>query len=408
MTLPTTAPLRAASHRRTLGYGAVLRTPQVAFLMLATHIGRLPGGMTPLAVMFVVAADGGGLAHRGMLAAAYGLAAALGQPLLGRLADRRGQTLPLTGGAAVSAAALTAAAVLDTTTWPGVGCVVLGGAASPPLESCLRAVLPDLLSDRTAVLKAAYALDSSAQEIVYVVGPLLVTVLATTLSPKAALLAVAVVGLVGSLLVAASKPLRRWRPTPRRRDLVAALRPRGMRLVLVAFFAVGIVLGGLNVAAAAAADRHDALWMTGALPAALSLAGVTGGLVYGRRAWPGSRTVQLQTLAALFALAWLPLLLMDPPPVLALALITVPGGLWLPLLTVGYQVVDDLAVPGTVTEAFGWLVAVVNVGLAVGTGLGGRMDHGYELCALAAAAAALTLLAHRTTTPVPSPHPRET
>ncbi|MFF3256446.1 MFS transporter [Actinacidiphila glaucinigra] len=396
MTLPATVPMRPDVDvvPSSIGYSTVLRTPQMARLMLATHIGRLPCGMTPVALLVVAAADGATLAHRGILAAAYGLAAALSQPLLGRLADRRGQLLPLAAGATVSAAALAAVALMDSTTWPSTACVVAAGAASPPLESCLRALLPGLLSDQPDALRAAYALDSSAQEGVYVVGPLLVTVLAAAISPTAALLMVAAVGLAGGLTVAASEPSRTWRPRPRSdRDLMGALRPRGMRVVLSGFFCVGMALGALNVAAAAAADRHDALWLTGALPAALSLAGITGGLVYGRRAWPGTRVSHLHALGALFALAWVPLLL-DPPPVLALALIAVPGGAFLPLLTVGYQCVDELATPGTVTEAFGWLVSAINLGLALGTAIGGR-THGYHLCAAAALAAAFTLLAHR-------------
>ncbi|MGI5254108.1 MFS transporter [Actinacidiphila glaucinigra] len=319
MTLPATAPLRPASAPVSVGYAAVFRTPHVARLMLATHIGRLPCGMTPVALLFVAAADGASLAQRGMLAAAYGLAAALSQPLLGRLADARGQALPLAGGATVSAAVLAAVVFLDATRWPAAVCVVVAGVASPPLESCLRALLPTLLDGRPAGVKAAYALDSSAQEGVYVVGPLLATVLATTISPGVALLTVTVVGLAGALAVATSRPSRSWRPHPRRdRDLLGALRPAGMPVVLAAYACVGVALGALNVAAAGSADRHDALWLTGALPAALSLSGITGGLVYGRWAWPGSRTTHLHALAALFALAWIPLL-MDPPPVLALA-----------------------------------------------------------------------------------------
>ncbi|MEU1621488.1 MFS transporter [Streptomyces sp. NPDC005722] len=404
MTLPATGPRRLAAAPVAVGYGAVLRTPHVARLMLATHVGRLPCGMTPVALLFVAAADGASLAQRGILAATYGLAAALSQPLLGRLADARGQALPLAGGATVSAAALVAVVFLDATRWPAAVCVVVTGVASPPLESCLRALLPTVLGGRPAAVKAAYALDSSAQEGVYVVGPLLATVLATTISPGAALLTVTVVGLAGALGVATSRPSRSWQPQPRRdRDLLGALRPTGMTAVLAAYFCVGVALGALNVAAAVSADRHDALWLTGALPAALSLSGITGGLIYGRWAWPGSRTTHLHALAALFALAWIPLL-MDPPPILALALIAAPGGIFLPLLTVGYQAVTDLAAPGTVTEAIGWLVSAINCGLALGTALGGRIG-GFHLCAAAALAAALTLLTHRN--PI-RPHHRET
>ncbi|MFH9348050.1 hypothetical protein [Kitasatospora sp. NPDC017646] len=74
------------------GYRAVLGSPHVARLLGGTMIGRLPTGMAPIVILLLVRAEHGPLALAGLLGALYGLASALGQPLLGRLIDRHGQT----------------------------------------------------------------------------------------------------------------------------------------------------------------------------------------------------------------------------------------------------------------------------------------------------------------------------
>src|SRR4051812_41626200 len=98
-----TPPPAAGDHR--VGYREVLRVPYARRLLAGTLIGRLPTAMAPLALL-VVTADDHGYGTASALAAVYLLASAVGGPLSGRLADRCGQTLPFTAGAALSTLAL--------------------------------------------------------------------------------------------------------------------------------------------------------------------------------------------------------------------------------------------------------------------------------------------------------------
>ncbi|MER6455084.1 MFS transporter [Streptomyces sp900105245] len=182
-----------------------------ARLLVASVAGRLPLGMVPVALILAARSDGHSLATASMLAALYGVAPAVGLPLLGRLADVRGLPLPCHLGAALVAAALAALALGGTShLLVAALCAVLAGAGCPPLEGGLRSLWPAVLPD-AAHVRTAYALDSSTQEIVYVAGPALAVAVATWLSPAWALALAAAAALVGSVVFATARPARAWR-----------------------------------------------------------------------------------------------------------------------------------------------------------------------------------------------------
>lgn len=73
------------------GYLDILRTRHAARLLAGTLVGRLPNGTAHIAIVLFTRAEGGSYTLAGALAAAYGLATAVGQPLLGRAVDLYGQ-----------------------------------------------------------------------------------------------------------------------------------------------------------------------------------------------------------------------------------------------------------------------------------------------------------------------------
>ena len=94
----------------------------------------------------------------------------------------------------------------------------------------------------------AYAMDAVAQEVMFTVGPLLVTVLVSLWSPAAALLVINAIGVLGALSVVLSEPSRHWRSAPREAHWLGALRSPGLLALLGAFFFVGLALGSITVA----------------------------------------------------------------------------------------------------------------------------------------------------------------
>ncbi|MFI8205789.1 MFS transporter [Streptomyces sp. NPDC085937] len=352
------------------GYLEILRARHATRLLVGTLVGRLPNATAAIAVVLFVRAEGGTYSLAGALAAVYGVANAVGQPVLGRLVDLKGQPRVQLPAALLSAAAMAVFAFVGTGSLVvAYGAVALAGLFTPPLEGGLRALWSTVLPKEEHVHRA-YAMDAVAQEVMFTVGPLLVTVCTSLWSAQAALLVLNVIGVLGALSVVVSPPSRAWRSAPREAHWLGALRSPGLLALLGAFLAVGMALGSITVAAVTYADENGGDAVYGWLMAAIGLGALIGGMAYGARQWAGEPARRLQVIVALLALCYLPLML-TPGPV-AMTLLTVVAGLFLaPAIACAFVLVDRHAPRGTVTEAFSWLVTTFTVGASLGTGVTG-------------------------------------
>ncbi|MFE7776180.1 MFS transporter [Streptomyces sp. NPDC057445] len=381
------------------GYADILRAPHAARLLTGTLVGRLPNATAHIAIVLFTRAEGGSYTLAGALAAVYGIATAAGQPLLGRLVDLRGQPRVQFPAAVVSALGMALLAVVGTDPLPAAyAAVVVAGFFTPPLEGGLRALWPGVLGHREDRVHRAYAMDAVAQEIMFTVGPLLVTLLVWLLSPAAALLVINALGIAGALSVVLSGPSRAWRSAPREAHWLGALRSPGLLALLGSFFFVGLALGSITVAGVAYADDHGRESVYGWLMAALGLGALIGGVAYGARQWTGAPERRLRVIVGLLALGYLPLVF--TPGVPAMTALGVVAGVFLaPAIACAFIVVDRHAPRGTVTEAFSWLVTTFGVGAAAGTAaagpaveLGGT-SAGFAVAGVGGIAALLVLLA---------------
>ncbi|MFF0162698.1 MFS transporter [Streptomyces sp. NPDC005263] len=352
------------------GYLDILRARHAVRLLVGTLVGRLPNATAAIAIMLFVRAEGGSYTLAGGLVAGYGVANAVGQPVLGRLVDLYGQPRVQLSAAVLSGLAMAVFAFTGVEPLPrAYVAVAAAGLLAPPLEGGLRALWPSVLGEEDEV-HTAYAMDAIAQEVMFTVGPLLVTLCVSLWSEMAALLALNVVGVLGALSVVVSPPSRAWRSAPREAHWLGALRSNGLLALLGAFVFVGIALGSITVAAVSYADEHGGDAVYGWMMAGIGLGALIGGLFYGARQWTGEPARRLQVLVALLAVCYLPLTLM--PGAVAMTLLTVLAGVFLaPVLACAFVLVDRHAPRGTVTEAFSWLVTTFTVGTSVGTGLAG-------------------------------------
>ncbi|MFE1934613.1 MFS transporter [Streptomyces sp. NPDC059474] len=382
------------------GYGELLRTPHAARLLIGTLLGRLPNATAALAVLLFARAEGGSYALGGGLSAVYGVANAVGQPMLGRAVDRFGQPRVMLPAAVASALGMVLFAVVGLDPLPvAYAGMLIAGLFTPPLEGGLRALWPSVLR-REDQVHAAYALDAVAQEVMFAVGPLLVTLSVAVWSEAAALLVINAIGVAGALWVVVSRPSRQWRSAPREAHWLGALRSPGLLVLLGSFFFIGLALGAIAVAAVAYSDEHGGGAVSSALLSALGVGALAGGIVYGGRTWPGTPERRLRLLVAALALGYLPLMLV-PGVVMMTVLAGVAGVFLAPALACAFVVVDRHAPTGTVTEAFSWLVTTFVVGNAVGTAVAGPVVQlggvapGFAVPAAGGVAALAVLLAAR-------------
>ncbi|WP_405642184.1 MFS transporter [Streptomyces sp. NBC_00019] len=380
------------------GYLEILRARHATRLLVGTLVGRLPNATAAIAIVLFVRAEGGSYSLAGALAAVYGVANAVGQPVLGRLVDLHGQPRVQLPAAIASALAMAAFAFTGPDTLAAAYvAVAVAGLFTPPLEGGLRALWPSVLRKEGQV-HTAYAMDAVAQEVMFTLGPLLVTVCTSLWSARAALLVLNVIGVLGALSVVVSRPSRAWRSAPREAHWLGALRSPGLLALLGAFLFVGIALGSITVASVPYADDHGGDVVYGWLMAAIGLGALIGGTVYGARQWTGEPARRLRVLVALLAVCYLPLLLM--PGAVAMVLLTVVAGVFLaPAIACAFVLVDHHAPRGTVTEAFSWLVTTFTVGASVGTGVAGPVVEaggavwGFAVPGVAGGVSLLVLLA---------------
>ncbi|MFF6950166.1 MFS transporter [Streptomyces iakyrus] len=352
------------------GYLEILRARHAARLLVGTLVGRLPCATAPIAIVLFVRAEGGTYTLAGALAAVYGVANAVGQPVLGRIVDLHGQPRVQLPAAVLSGLAMAVFAFSGIGSLPLAYSAVAGaGLFTPPLEGGLRALWPSVLRKEGQV-HTAYAMDAVAQEVMFTVGPLLVTLCVSLWSAQAALLVLNVVGVLGALSVVVSEPSRAWRSAPREAHWLGALRSPGLLALLAAFLFIGVALGSITVASVPYADDHGGDAVYGWLMAALGFGALVGGTVYGARQWAGEPARRLRVLVALLVVCYLPLMLM-PDAVPMVALTALAGVFLAPAIACAFVLVDRHAPRGTVTEAFSWLVTTFTVGHSVGTGVAG-------------------------------------
>jgi MFS family permease len=378
-------------------YLDVLRTPFVTRLLSSAVVARMPTAMAGLALVLVVREVGGSYAVAGVVAGTYSVALALTSPLLGRLVDRVGQTRVLAGCAVASALGFGALAAAGGRV-PAValaGLAALAGASIPPVGACMRALWSDLLG-HGGQLQAAFAVESTVQELIFVVGPPLVAVLAAVFSPSAAVLGTAALLVVGTGVFAATPVSRAWRPRRRAADWAGALRSPGIRAVLATIVLLASAFGTVDVTVVAGAEQLGSRALAGPLLALWAFGSMLGGLAFGARAsdrGPERRVVGLLALVV----AGIALLSVATGLVQLAAGMVLAGLGIAPAIACLYLLVDRLAPAGTVTEAFTWVTTAFATGFAVGNAVGGTLVHqvGTDRAFLAAAAgiAAAALLA---------------
>jgi len=396
-------------------YLEILRLPGALAFSAAGFLARMPMSMFSLGTVLLIAAVTGRYGLAGLVAAAGAVSYALGAPQFARLSDRFGQRQVLRPQVAVFGAATVAFLALAELRAPLVAVIVpgaLAGAAMPPVGSMVRARWSVLLAG-TGRLHTAFSLESVADEIIFVVGPALVAVLATAVYPAAGVGAAMVMCVTGTLLFAAQRrtqpqPQPRGQPrrgreqrhpaAPRlRRAGVWAAVPGLVTLVPVYWF-LGAMFAAIDVSTVGFAAEHGHTALAGLVLGTYALGSAIGGLWYGSRHWqaPLERrfAITLSLTAAGVATFWL-----QPGLAPLFAVIIVAGMSISPTLIAGYGLIERQAPPEQRTEGMTWLSSAIAVGVATGSPLAGHLIDaygarwGYLLAAACGCAATATSLA---------------
>jgi MFS family permease len=357
-------------------YLAVLRVPGGPSFSAAGFVARLPISMVGLGMVLLVSARTGSYGLAGLVSAVFILANSAAAPLQARAADRIGQAAvlwPLLAGQAVGVALFLWAAGFGATarTWALCAAGVVVGVTLPQIGSMVRARWAALYSG-TPLLHTAYALESVLDEAVFVLGPVLVTVLATQVHPYAGLAVTLLLTVGGGAALAVQR-----RTEPALAQVAGVGRrppvPVGALLPLaLAFVGLGAVFGAVDVSVVAAADEAGRRGVAGIVLACFALGSLLAGIVYGALHLSAPVRQRLLVAHGLLALVVLPLPLLSGLGALAAAALVV-GMAISPTLVSGFSLVEEEVPAARLTEGLAWLSTALGAGVAVGATAAGRL-----------------------------------
>lgn len=347
---------------------SLVRTPYFLWLLASNWLGRLPSAMAFVAIPLTMREVGASYGFTGFATGTVAIAAAVGSPILGRLVDRVGQVRILVPTAVLAAVGFALIALAPREPVAVLVGAALAGVATPPLEPCLRVLWPDIVGkDR---LERAYSVDSAAQEMVFVCGPLVVAACVALVSPLFALWTAGLLGLAGVAIFALAAPVRRWQAEARVPDWLGPLRSKGLAVLLGALAGAGFAIGVLTVLVVSYAESHP---VPGGAPMLLALnagGALVGALVYGVVKWRNP-TRQRAAISAGGLVAGYALLAIVPSPPYMVVVMALTGLFLAPLLTATFVLIGELAPRGTTAEAFAWLITLFACGNSVGAAVVG-------------------------------------
>ncbi|MBB5959014.1 MFS family permease [Saccharothrix tamanrassetensis] len=377
-------------------YRTALTTPGMRGPVIASLLARLPIAMVGLSLLLYVQLETGSFARASLVSAVSLVGVAVGSIVQGRLMDRLGPTRPLIGAVSLFAVFVTLAVIAVETQAPLLVLVPVAfavGFNEPMVGSASRALWARMLPPGSARL-AGYAYEAISMEVFFILGPGLAGLLVA--APWAGTGVVIGAGsmIVGALWFALTPTVRGVQPEQIHRSMLGALASPGMRTVALAALGFGVTIGFIEVAVPAAADNAGHVGLGGLLLSLWSVSSVLFGVLYAMRPFPKAMHLRLPVLLGGFAL--LSLLLAIPTTLIGLgAALLVVGTLITPQATSHSAAIEQVAPAGTATEAFGWVVTALTIGLALGQFLSGQLVEAYGTSSafVAAAVAGLAIAA---------------
>jgi MFS family permease len=349
-------------------YQQVLSDRRAVAFSLAGLVARLPMSMTGIGIVLLVSLTTGSFGLAGLLTAATTVSAAVVAPFWGRATDRVGQARTLLLAVLINVLSVALLVIAIDLAWPLAVSLVTAigvGIGFSMAGSAVRARWT-LRLNGSPLLHTAFALEAMLDEVVFIIGPVLVTFLATALHPALGVSVSAVIGLIGAIALAAQRssqpPIR---STPHGHMGSSRLPWRVLLPVAIASGALGMVFGGMEVNVVAFAKEAGVLPYAGLILIAWSFGSLVAGAVTGAIIWRASPARRFRVGATMLALSLLPLPFVSHPVGVALLLI-LSGMAIAPTLIASVGVIQSAVDQSRLTEALAWNSTGMVAGVAVG------------------------------------------
>lgn len=346
------------------------RNPGVFRILAAQLTARFPFGMLSIIVLLHVQLAFGDFTSAGIVLAAQSVGQAVSGPLSSRLMGRWGMRRVLTVTSLLCAGLLVAIALVHLPLPVIAGLAFLMGLSTPPVTPAVRTLYPKLVPNNQ--LSALFSLDASAQEIIWVLGPVVAVFVSSQFGTATGLCVAAAFLLGGGAWFIMSRAVGEVKLLRSKRGLGAVLRyPTVIISTVVGFFFVAsfaAIEAGI-VAAFAGSGGHGG---HGSIESGIVLAifaggSLVGGLLIGHRAMrPWSPLLRIGIVLAGTAACLVSLNMWWLSAVLFI------GGLGTaPVFAAISNIVSSTVKFSETAEAYGWIGTGQLVGVATGSAIGG-------------------------------------
>jgi len=372
-------------------------------LPFVSFLGRLPTATIQFGSVLLVARTSGSLAAAGLTGGALAIGQVSCGPLVGRLADRRGQrtvVLACSLANAVAIAALVAGALAGLPT-PLVALLAAAAGATVPLIGPLARARLVALARRSgapeSTVGAALSFESTLDEISFVLGPALVGLAAVLAHPAYALAAAALLVAVCGTGFALHPTARATRPdhpartaarTRGRRPRI----PRSVHPLRAALALQGAMFGACQAGITALTERLGQADQAGLVYAAMGVMSAVAGL--SMAALPARIPLTARWRAATGAALVLSLPLLWTQSLGCLyVVVTVLGVAYAPHLITVFGLTERAVPPARLAEAMAFATSAIVGGQALAVAVTGRLAESYGPVAAFAAAGLAAALA---------------
>lgn len=368
-------------------YWGLLKTKGVARIVASQITARFPSGMIVLALLIHVEGIFHSYGSAGLVLAATSIGQAIAGPVTSRLMGRLGARPVLITTTLVCAAALSFIGLVEMPLWGYIAAGVVGGLSFPPVQPAVRTMYPKLVEP--ARLSRLFSLDASAQEIIWVMGPMIITVVSMQISSVIGLLTCAALLVLGGAWFVSAPELGTVRFAPSSGRFGAVLTRGSVMLCTL----TGLLMIGAAAAIEAAVVQRfgEGGLRAGSILAVMSVASLVAGFMFGHRQ-SGRLTLSLWMCTLLGGAL---MATMGDSYLWTLVALGLAGLGMAPALAIMFSMISATVSFEESAEAFGWANTGQLVGAAIGSAVAGFLidamgsDGGFLTAAALAVLAAI-------------------
>jgi MFS family permease len=330
--------------------------------------------MISLGIFFKVQNTTSSISMAGLAVGLNALASSLSVGIRSAFIDKYGLTWPLR----VLVPTYASLIVLFNYSQGKVALIVIAtilGAVAPPINLAVRPLWKVVVPENKQ--RTIFAIDTAVMSATAVIGPVLVTSLALSSSPKSALNVCAGAMLLGGIALAILPVTRNWIPEIKDPGTQHLLKLPAIRLLIAEGIFIGLANGLFETGVPAFTTIEGVAGRTGLIFGVLAMFNIFGSLLAGLISKKTSPLLAFKRTYLFWVLACAPLAFANPDWSLLIisALLGLAGGMQMVFY---WEIVEKVRTKGTAASAIGWLWTFEGTATAFGATISGYISEEFS------------------------------